>query len=48
MLGLNLEGLATRVVRADLASYLGSKLKLKQEDGLKGNLKVYLFTLITK
>ena len=36
MLPLNPEKLATQVVRADLASYLGSKLKLEQEEGLKG------------
>ena len=38
MLRLNLEGLATQVVRADLASYLGPKLKLEEEKGLKGVL----------
>ena len=45
MLRLNLERLATQVVRADLTLYLGSKLKLEQEEGLKGDLKVYLFYL---
>ena len=48
MLRLNPEGLATQVVRADLASYLRYKLKLEQEEDLKGILKDYLFTLITK
>ena len=48
MLRLNPERLATQVVRADLASYLGSKLKLEQEVGLKGGLKVYLLYLTTK
>ena len=38
MLRLNPEGLATQVIRADLALYLGSKLKLEQEEGLKGVL----------
>ena len=36
MLRLNPERLVTQVVGADLASYLGSKLKLEQEEGLKG------------
>ena len=36
MLRLNLERLATQVVRADLGLYLGSKLKLEQEEGLTG------------
>ena len=36
MLRLNPERLVTQVVRADLASYFGSKLKLEQEEGLKG------------
>ena len=35
MLRLNLERLAIQVVRADMASYLRSKLKLEQEEGLK-------------
>ena len=38
MLRLSLERLATQVKSADLASYLGSKLKLEQEEGLKGVL----------
>ena len=38
MLRLNLERLATQVVRADRALYLGSKLKLEQEEGLKGEI----------
>ena len=38
MLRLNRSRLVTQVVRADLASYLGSKLKLEQEEGLKGVL----------
>ena len=45
MLRLNQEGMATQVVSADLALYLGSKLKLEQEEGLKGILKVYLSPL---
>ena len=48
MLRLNPERLATQDVKADLASYLGSKLKLEQEEGLRGDLKVYLFYLVTK
>ena len=36
MLCLNPERLDTQDVRADLALYLGSKLKLEQEEGLKG------------
>ena len=36
MLRLNPERLATQVVRADPALYLRSKLKLEQEEGLKG------------
>ena len=35
MLCLNPERLATQVVRADLALYTRSKLKLEQEEGLK-------------
>ena len=38
MLRLNPEWLDTQVVRADLALYLGSKLKLEQEENLKGVL----------
>ena len=38
MLRLNPKRLATQVVRADLASYLGYKLKLEQEEGLTGVL----------
>ena len=48
MLRLNPEELATQVIRADLASYLGSKLKLEQEEGLKDVLKINLYTLIMK
>ena len=36
MLRLNPERLDTQVVKADLALHLGSKLKLEQEEGLKG------------
>ena len=32
-------GQDTQDIRADLALYLGSKLKLKQEEGLKGETK---------
>ena len=38
MMCLNPERLDTQVVKADLALYLGSKLKLEQEEGLKGVL----------
>ena len=38
MLCLNPERLDTQVVKADLALYLVSKLKLEQEEGLKGVL----------
>ena len=38
MLRLNPERLDTQVVSADLALYLGSKLKLEQKEGLKGVL----------
>ena len=48
MLRLNPDGLDTQVERADLALYLGSKLKLEQEEGLKVKLEVYCITLITK
>ena len=35
MLRLNPERLASQDVEADLALYLGTKLKLEQEEGLK-------------
>ena len=38
MLRLNPMRLASQVVEADLALYLGSKLKLEQEEGLKGEI----------
>ena len=42
MLRLNPKGLATQVIRADLALYLGSKLKLEQEEGLKVCLSYFI------
>ena len=42
-------GQDTQGVRADLALYLGSKLKPKQEEGLKKvKLEVYFVTLVIK
>ena len=38
MLRLNPDRLDTQGVMADLALYLGSKLKLEQEEGLKGEI----------
>ena len=40
MLCLNPERLATQVIMADLALYLGSELKLEQEEGLTGVLVI--------
>ena len=41
-------GCDTQDVRADLALYLGSKLKLKQEEGLNVKLEVYFVSIIIK
>ena len=42
MLCLNPERLDTQVVRADLTLYLGSRLMLEQEEGLKVCLSYFI------
>ena len=41
-------GLDTQDIRADLALYLGSRLKLKQEEGLNVKPEVYFVSIIIK
>ena len=41
-------GLDAQVVRSDLASYLGSKLKPKQEEGLNNEVRCLLRLYLNK